>query len=93
MQLLVGFFYFAVMTSLQTLIQQLVDEGKRGRVMSLFQVAWAGLVPFGSLTLGLLAGPLGTAPTLAMSAGVCFAYGVGMMWWSREDRVDATLRA
>ena len=92
-QLLVGFFYFAVMTSLQTLIQQLVDEAKRGRVMSLFQVSWAGLVPFGSLTLGLMAGPFGTAPTLAMSAGVCFAYGVAMMWWSRERQPYPTVRA
>jgi MFS family permease len=92
-QLLVGFFYFAVMTSLQTLIQQLVDESKRGRVMSLFQVSWAGLVPFGSLTLGLMAGPLGTAPTLGISAGVCFAYGAVMMWWVREHEVDASPRA
>jgi Trk-type K+ transport system membrane component len=82
-QLLVGFFYFAVMTSLQTLIQQIVDESKRGRVMSLFQVSWAGLVPFGSLMLGLMAEPLGTPTTLAFSALVCFIYGVGMLWWSR----------
>ena len=34
------------------LLQQLVDESKRGRVMSLFQVAWAGLVPFGGLGMG-----------------------------------------
>ena len=82
-QLLVGFFYFAVMTSLQTLIQQIVDESKRGRVMSLFQVSWAGLVPFGSLMLGLMAEPLGTPATLAFSALVCLIYGVGMLWWSR----------
>ena len=40
-----GFFYFAIMTSMQTLLQQIVDEAKRGRVMSLFQVAWAGMSP------------------------------------------------
>lgn len=88
MQLLVGFFYFNVMTSLQTLIQQLVDEAKRGRVMSLFQVSWAGLVPFGSLTLGMMAGPLGTATTLVASAAVCTAYGAGMMWWSSDARLS-----
>jgi MFS family permease len=77
-QLVVGYFYFAVMTSLQTLIQQIVDESKRGRVMSLFQVSWAGLVPFGSLALGFLAGPLGTPATLAGAAQVCGLYGVVM---------------
>lgn len=78
-QVVVGYFYFAVMTGLQTLIQQIVAESKRGRVMSLFQVCWAGLIPFGSLLLGFLAGPLGTAATLVASATVCIAYGVGMM--------------
>jgi len=77
-QLVVGYFYFAVMTSLQTLLQQIVDESKRGRVMSLFQVSWAGLVPFGSLMLGYLAGPLGTAGTIFLSALVCGLYGVVM---------------
>jgi predicted MFS family arabinose efflux permease len=77
-QAAVGFFYFTVMTLLQTLIQQIVDESKRGRVMSLFQVSWAGLVPFGSLTLGFLAGPLGTSTTLLLAAIVCVVYGAVM---------------
>jgi hypothetical protein len=55
-----------------------VDESKRGRVMSLFQVCWAGLVPFGSLLLGFLAGPLGTALTLVATAVVCVLYGIAM---------------
>jgi predicted MFS family arabinose efflux permease len=75
-QLFIGYFYFAVMTNLQTLIQQVVDESKRGRVMSLFQIAWAGLVPFGSLTMGYMAGPLGTPQTLLWAGLVCVAYGI-----------------
>jgi MFS family permease len=77
-QLAVGYFYFSVMTTLQTLIQQIVDESKRGRVMSLFQVSWAGLVPFGSLLLGFLAGPLGTPRALLLAAGICTLYGLVM---------------
>jgi len=91
-QAVVGYFYFSIMTTLQTLIQQLVDEGKRGRVMSLFQVAWAGLIPFGSLSMGYLAGPLGTPGILLATSGVCSAYGVFMMIRSRgwgEAGVDA----
>jgi len=80
----VGYCYFAVMTSLQTLIQQVVDESKRGRVMSLFQVCWAGLVPFGSLAMGYLAVPIGTSATLMLSALVCLAYGTMMALVSRR---------
>ncbi len=77
-QLLIGYFYFSIMTNLQTLIQQVVDESKRGRVMSLFQVAWGGLVPFGSLSMGFLAGPLGTSRTILIGAGICALYGIVM---------------
>ena len=72
-QVAVGYFYFAVMTSLQTLIQQIVAEGKRGRVMSLFQVAWAGLVPFGGFAMGASTGLLGVIPTLAGASLGCAA--------------------
>jgi MFS family permease len=83
----VGYFYFAMMTSLQTLIQQVVAEGKRGRVMSLFQVAWAGLVPFGGFGMGMAthsfgvtAALLGSATIVVASAGVVI---LGAPRWSR----------
>lgn len=93
MQLIVGYFYFAVMTSLQTLIQQVVDEAKRGRVMSLFQVSWAGLVPFGSLAMGFLAGPIGTPHTLLVASMVCLIYGVVMTLWSPRLVPDTASRS
>lgn len=46
---LMGFFYLASFTTLQVLIQQVVDEDMRGRVMSLFQISWGGMVPIGAL--------------------------------------------
>ncbi len=91
-QVVIGYFYFAVMTSLQTLLQQLVDESKRGRVMSLFQIAWAGLVPFGGLGMGFVAAPLGVANTLIGAALVLMVFGSGMLLWSRRDEVDRRLR-
>ncbi|HIF98153.1 MAG TPA: MFS transporter [Myxococcales bacterium] len=84
-QLVVGYFYFSVMTSLQTLIQTLVDESKRGRVMSLFQVAWAGLVPFGSLSMGFLGESLGSPITIFIGAGVCAVFGLGVVVLYRSD--------
>jgi MFS family permease len=75
-QLFVGYFYFSVMTGLQTLIQQIVDDARRGRVLSLFQLAWAGLTPIGSLAMGAAAGRLGIAPTLQGAAAACTLAGL-----------------
>jgi len=75
MQVLVGYFYFAIMTDLQRLIQEIVDEARRGRVMSLFQVAWGGLVPFGGLGMGLLAAEFGTPVTIGVGGALCGLYG------------------
>ena len=84
MQVVIGYCYFAVMTSLQTLLQQIVDDSKRGRIMSLFQMSWAGLVPFGALTMGAVAGPLGVTSTLLGAAILCGLFGTAMAWWSRK---------
>ena len=82
-QFVIGWTYFALMTSLQTLIQTIVDESKRGRVMSLFQVCWAGLIPWGGLAMGKSAAELGVTTTLGLSAGVCGCYGIGVWLWAR----------
>ncbi|MDG2303288.1 MAG: MFS transporter [Candidatus Binatia bacterium] len=83
-QFVVGYFYFAVMTGLQTLIQQLVDDDNRGRVMSLFQVAWGGLTPIGSLAMGAVAGLIGIGATLQFAALGCVVSGVAMRLYARR---------
>ena len=80
-QVVIGFFYFSVMTSLQTIVQQVVDDDKRGRVMSLFQVCWAGLVPFGGLGMGAAGDFFGIVPSILGCAVVCSAYGVWLWFW------------
>lgn len=82
-QFVLGWTYFAVMTSLQTLVQSIVDESKRGRVMSLFQVAWAGLVPWGGLAMGAAAARIGATTTLGIGAGICGVYAAGVLVWAR----------
>jgi len=79
-----GFFYFAIMTSMQTLLQQIVDEAKRGRVMSLFQVAWAGMSPFGALFLGTLGSAFGLLPAIFFASCVCLGYGLWLVFRHRE---------
>jgi MFS family permease len=62
------------MAASNTILQTLVDEDKRGRVMSLFAMAVFGTVPFGSLLAGLLASRIGAENTiLAGGVVVCVA--------------------
>jgi MFS family permease len=82
-QFVMGWTYFAVMTSLQTLVQSIVDESKRGRVMSLFQVAWAGLVPWGGLAMGAAAGAIGATATVGLGACICGVYSASVLVWAR----------
>ena len=78
-QVVLGFFYFATMTTLQTLVQQVVADDMRGRVMSLFGIAWGGVVWIGSFILGSIAASngldLGVRPTLVLAAGALIVYG------------------
>ena len=89
LQVVIGFFYFSVMTSLQTVVQEVVDEAKRGRVMSLFQVAWAGLIPFGSLGMGAAAARFGVQLTLLATASICAGYGLFItLRFAREEDLE-----
>ncbi len=63
---------FAMMTqnaAANTLLQTIVESDKRGRVMSLYTMAFMGLAPFGSLWAGALAQRIGAPTTLMVSAG------------------------
>jgi predicted MFS family arabinose efflux permease len=67
----VGSAYMALATSLMTVLQERVTEQTRGRVMSLWIMGWAGMVPVGNL----LAGPLieATSVTTVLLVGAAWA--------------------
>ncbi len=69
--LLVGLAYFAVITSLSTVLQQRLDDSNRGRVMALWIMGFGGTVPIGNL----IAGPLieATSITTVVMAGAVIA--------------------
>lgn len=69
----IGFFAFGFATELNIVLQHAVDENKRGRVMSLYTLTWAGVVPFGGLILGALAGSIGAPTAIGVGAVVCLA--------------------
>jgi MFS family permease len=60
-----------LMASSNTILQTIVDEDKRGRVMSLFAMAFFGTLPFGSLLAGALATRLGAQNTILVGGIVC----------------------
>jgi MFS family permease len=70
----VGFCYFSATTAINTLIQNLADDDKRGRLLSLFNITWAGFVPLGGLWMGPVADALSAPTTVQIGAGVCLAY-------------------
>jgi MFS family permease len=58
------------MASSNMILQNIVEDGKRGRVMSFFAMAVMGTAPFGSLLAGALAGRIG-APAPLFFCGAC----------------------
>jgi MFS family permease len=66
----VGYGMMTALTSCNTMLQTAVDEDKRGRIMSLYAMAFQGMVPFGNLMAGSLASRIG-APNTETVAGLC----------------------
>ena len=54
-----------------TIIQTIVDEDKRGRVMSLLAMSLFGTVPLGSLIAGALATRIGAENTILVGGAIC----------------------
>ncbi|XXX77507.1 MFS transporter [Sorangium sp. So ce134] len=65
------------MAASNTLLQTIVDEDKRGRVMSFYTMAFFGMAPFGSLIAGWLGGRIG-APATVLWGGVATLAAVGV---------------
>ena len=53
------------------LLQTHCPDEKRGRVMSLFALAYLGMLPLGSLMAGAVAELIGAATTLSINGGIC----------------------
>ncbi len=69
-----GFAMMCQMASTNTILQTIVDDDKRGRVMSFYGMAFLGMAPFGSLLAGFLSSRIG-APITVLIGGVCSIIG------------------
>jgi MFS family permease len=67
---LTGVSYFVMVTALLTILQLRLRNEVRGRVMGLWMMAWAGLLPVGSLVSGPVIDQVGMTTVLLIGAGV-----------------------
>jgi len=68
---IIGFAMMIQIGGCNILVQTLVEEGKRGRVMSLFTLAFLGMMPIGNLAMGYLGEHLGVVNTFIVSGACC----------------------
>jgi MFS family permease len=79
LMVITGFGSMVQVASSNTLLQTIVEDGKRGRVMSFFLMAYFGTMPFGSLIAGSVSDRYGAPITLAFGGACCVA---GAIWFA-----------
>jgi MFS family permease len=71
LMLMTGFGQMVQMASSNTVLQTIVDDDKRGRIMSFYTMSIMGMVPFGSLFAGFMASSIGASYTLFIGGITC----------------------
>lgn len=90
LMLFVGFGMMQCAAAVNTVIQSLVTEDKRARVMSYYTMAFVGSAPFGSLLAGMLAHKIGAPHTVMITGACCMA---GALWFTVQlPQVNAEMR-
>jgi MFS family permease len=81
LMVVVGFGMMQGLAASNTVIQTLVPEDKRGRVMSYYTMAFVGMAPFGSLLAGGLAHRMGAPHAVMITGAFCLA---GSLWFTTQ---------
>jgi MFS family permease len=68
-----GFCMLIQMSSSNTLIQTMVPDDLRGRVMAVYSMMLIGMAPFGALVAGAFSDRFGSPMTVALGGTVCIA--------------------
>jgi predicted MFS family arabinose efflux permease len=82
----VGFGFIIQNTTSNTLVQMLVPDQLRGRVMSVYTLMFMGAMPFGSLLAGTLAQLYGTTAAVIFGASVTLAFALFVVIFIPEVR-------
>jgi MFS family permease len=85
----VGYFIMLQMASSNTLIQVMVPDELRGRVMAVYSMMFMGMAPFGALMGGALADRLGAPWTVAIGGLACVIGAVCFRMYLPKIRVEA----
>jgi MFS family permease len=86
----VGFSFMTQMASTNTLIQTMVPDHLRGRVMAVHVMTFMGMGPFGSFMAGAAAHNLGAPLTVAIGASICVAGSI--LYMARLSSLELTPR-
>jgi MFS family permease len=70
-----GFGMMQEMAASNTILQTIVDDDKRGRVMAYYAMAFQGVAPFGSLLAGWFTELIGATETLVIGGALCVLLG------------------
>jgi MFS family permease len=81
LMVVIGLGMMLQMASSNTILQTIVEDDKRGRVMSFFTMAFMGTAPFGSFLAGSLASSIGVSNTLLFGGISCIG---GAFLYSRK---------
>jgi MFS family permease len=76
---LTGFGMMVFLASSNTVLQTIVEDDKRGRLMSFYAMSFMGMAPFGGLLAGGLASRIGVQNTVLAGGVVCI---VGGLWFA-----------
>jgi MFS-type transporter involved in bile tolerance (Atg22 family) len=83
----VGFFATSQNATANTLVQTMVPDRLRGRVMSAYMMIFQGVMPFGNLQAGFVAELWGAPVAVEIGGAVLLAYGGLVAWYlSRPAR-------
>lgn len=87
----VGIFWLLTLASLTAAVQMMAPDWVRGRAVSIWLFAHAGMVPVGAVLSGLLADRIGGGATMTLLSGLTALLGMGLMLMRIES--PATIRA
>jgi MFS family permease len=76
-----GFSLILQVASSNTILQTIVDEDKRGRIMSFYSMSFTGTITFGNLAAGAAANRIGASATLVVGGIACI---LGAIWFFKQ---------
>src|SRR6478672_9268092 len=85
---LVGAGFMVQMAATNTVLQTIVEDRFRGRVMAFYTMAFLGTAPIGSLLAGVLASRMGAPKTIALGGAAC---AVASVWFHAKLPLLRTL--